>query len=76
MHMTLQFPVIVLQDQDGMFTAKVPTLRGCHTQAKTLPTLFKRMREVIALCADVEKTKNHSLSSQKFVGLQHIEVEL
>lgn len=74
--MTLRFPVIILQEADGMFTARVPTLRGCHTQAKTLPILFKRMREVIALCVDIEKTKKHSIPHEIFVGLQHIEVKL
>lgn len=74
--MTHRFPVIILQEQDGMYTASVPTLRGCHTQAKTLPTLYRRMQEVIALCMDVEKTKKRSVHHETFVGLQHIAVEL
>lgn len=74
--MTHGFPVIILQGKDGMFTARVPTLRGCHTQAKTLPALYKRIQEVIALCIEVEKTKKQSLPQEIFVGIQHIEVEL
>jgi predicted RNase H-like HicB family nuclease len=32
--------------------ASVPALRGCHTQAKTLGTLVKRVRQVIELCIE------------------------
>jgi predicted RNase H-like HicB family nuclease len=36
---TYQFPVIIEQDEDGMFIANVPDLRGCHTQAKSIEEL-------------------------------------
>jgi predicted RNase H-like HicB family nuclease len=42
--------VLIERDEDGYFVATVPSLRGCHTQAKSLDTLMKRVREVIALC--------------------------
>ncbi|MBI3332012.1 type II toxin-antitoxin system HicB family antitoxin [Candidatus Peregrinibacteria bacterium] len=74
--MTYRFPIIILQNKDGMYTARVPTLRGCHTQAKSLPQLHKRMREVIALCAEVEWDKNHSLPHDTFVGFQQIDIDL
>ncbi len=74
--MTCRFPVIILQDCDGMFTAHVPTLPGCHTQAKTLPALYRRMREVIALCTEVQEERASITTPETFVGLQHIEVEL
>jgi len=32
--------------------ATVPALQGCHTQAKSLDTLMKRVREVIELCIE------------------------
>jgi predicted RNase H-like HicB family nuclease len=34
--------------------ASVPALRGCHTQAKNLDTLMKRMHEVVVLCLQDE----------------------
>jgi predicted RNase H-like HicB family nuclease len=45
-----KFTVLIEQDEEGYFVATVPALRGCHTQAKSLDTLMKRVREVIALC--------------------------
>lgn len=45
-----KFTVVIEQDEGGYYVATVPALRGCHTQAKTLDTLMKRVREVIPLC--------------------------
>jgi predicted RNase H-like HicB family nuclease len=47
-----KFTVVIEQDEDGYYVATVPALRGCHTQAKTLDTLMKRVREVIELCLE------------------------
>ena len=66
----LEFPVIIEKDEDGMLIATCPSLRGCHTQAKTLPTLIKRIKEAILLCLEVEK----EIPRLKFVGLQEVEV--
>ena len=46
--------VVIEQDYDGFYIASVPTLRGCHTQAKSLDVLMKRIQEAIVLCLDVE----------------------
>jgi predicted RNase H-like HicB family nuclease len=45
-----KFTVAIERDEDGYYVATVPALRGCHTQAKTLDTLMKRVREAIELC--------------------------
>ena len=42
-----KFTVVIERDEDGYYLASVPGLRGCHTQAKTLDTLMKRVREAI-----------------------------
>jgi predicted RNase H-like HicB family nuclease len=42
--------VVIEQDEEGYYVATIPTLRGCHTQAKNLGTLMKRTREAIELC--------------------------
>ncbi len=69
------FPVIIEKDESGYFFAKVPTLKGCHTQAKTLPELYKRLNEVIQLCLEVEGKEKIKLSSPyEFVGFQQFEV--
>ena len=37
--MSREFSVVIEKDEDGYFVASVPTLRGCHTQAKSLDFL-------------------------------------
>ncbi len=53
--MTREFNIVIEQDEDGFFVASVPELRGCHTQAKSLDVLMKRIYEAIELCLEVKK---------------------
>ena len=53
--MKREFNVIIEEDSEGYFVATVPELQGCHTQAKSLDVLMKRVREAIELCLEVEK---------------------
>ncbi|MDD2600154.1 MAG: type II toxin-antitoxin system HicB family antitoxin [Kiritimatiellae bacterium] len=64
-----EFNVIIERDEDGYFVASVPSLRGCHTQAKSLDVLMRRIQEAISLCLDVEKPV-----SNEFIGIQRITV--
>ena len=64
--MTYHFSVVITQGKDGMYTAHVPTLRGCHTQAKSLSVLHKRLQEAIALCLEVEHAKRQSIPQDTF----------
>ena len=66
-----QFLVLIERDEDGMLIGTVPALKGCHTQAKTLPALLSRIKEAIQLCLEVERPKSANL---EFVGLQEVEV--
>lgn len=65
-----EFSVVVERDADGWYTATVPALRGCHTQAKSLDTLMNRVREAITLCLDVEGMPPRA----EFIGVQRIAV--
>ena len=67
--MTKEFNVVIEKDEDGYFVASVPALRGCHTQAKSLDVLMKRIKEAIELCLEVEDPV-----SNQFVGVQRIAV--
>ena len=66
-----EFNVIIERDSEGYFVASVPELPGCHTQAKSLDTLMKRIREAIELCLDVE---GESVERPDFIGVQRIAV--
>ena len=47
--MSRKFNVIIEKDEDGYFVGLVPELPGCHTQAKSLDVLQKRLKEAIQL---------------------------
>jgi predicted RNase H-like HicB family nuclease len=66
-----QFSVVVERDSEGYYVASVPEIPGCHTQARSLDQLQKRIREAISLCLEVEKRKP---ADTEFVGLQRITV--
>ena len=63
-----KFTVVIERDEEGYLVATVPALPGCHTQAKNLDTLMKRVREVVELCIE----NNRSASSMELVGIQQI----
>jgi predicted RNase H-like HicB family nuclease len=71
--MTREFSVIIERDSEGYYVGSVPELRGCHTQARSLDTLMKRIREAIELCLEVEA---EDAPLQEFVGIQRILVEV
>ena len=52
--MTQQFNVIIEKDTDGYLVASVPSLKGCHTQAKSHDELIERIQEAIELCLEME----------------------
>ena len=66
-----EFTVIIERDEDGYYVARVPELRGCHTQARNLDTLMKRVREAILLCLEVEGRPSESV---ELVGVQRVSV--
>jgi predicted RNase H-like HicB family nuclease len=69
------FPIIIEQDEDGMYVAKVPNLKGCHTQAKSLSELDQRVKEAIDLCLEVEyKGKEEDIPQSLFIGSYQLEV--
>ena len=74
--MTYRFSVIITQDKNGLFVAHVPSLHGCHTQAKTLPTLHKRLQEAMALCVEVEQSKKQPIAQDTLVAVEQVELKI
>jgi len=68
----MKFAVVVERDEDGYYVASVPELPGCHTQAKTLDELMKRVREAIELYLEAEGIR--AREGVELVGFQLVEV--
>ena len=69
----MKFGVVVEKDEDGYYVASVPELPGCHTQAKTLDKVMKRIKEAIEACLEVEGLKSQGRT--ELVGVQFVEVQ-
>jgi predicted RNase H-like HicB family nuclease len=66
-----EFNVIIERDAEGYYVGTVPSLKGCHTQARSLDELMTRIREAIELCLESQGDKLESLD---FVGVQKVTV--
>ena len=65
------FTILIEKDEDGIYVASVPALKGCHTQASTVEDLLPRIKEAIELCLEVE---HEELAQSEFIGVQQVEV--
>jgi predicted RNase H-like HicB family nuclease len=68
----LKFGVVVEKDEVGFYIASVPELPGCHTQAKTLDEVMKRIKKAIQAYLEVEGTRPRERI--ELVGFQFVEV--
>ena len=68
-----EFIVLIARDEDGLYVASVPELRGCHTQARSLDELTERIKEAILLCLETSG-EDMTEPALEFIGLQKITV--
>lgn len=66
------FTILIEKDEDGMYIASALSLKGCHTQAKSIEELLPRIKEAIELCFEVEKEEE--VLQNEFIGVQQVEV--
>ena len=65
------FTVLIEQDEEGIYVAKVPDIMGCYTQGKTVEQAMERIKEAIQVCLEADK---EDILPLKFIGLQQLEV--
>lgn len=46
---TLHFPILLEQDEDGVYIVSCPSFQGCHSYGKTVDEALKNIREVIEI---------------------------
>jgi predicted RNase H-like HicB family nuclease len=64
------FNVVVEKDEDGYYVASVVELPGCHTQAKSLDQLRRRLREAIEGYLQAGPVG----PSPEFIGVQQLRI--
>ena len=47
-----EFEINYFQDEDGVFTAEVPAIRGCFAWGKTLPEYYRNTVDAIESCLE------------------------
>ena len=65
------FTVVIEKDEDGMYVAEVPDLKGCYTQGATVEEVLANIKEVIELCIGTQKKEIKPL---ELIGVQRVEV--
>ena len=65
-----EFDINYYQDEDGVFTAQVPAIRGCVASGKTLEEAYRNAVDAIESCIEArEKVAAMKLRKSKFGGL-------
>ena len=67
----MDFTVLIEQDEDGIYIAKVPEIEGCYTQGKNIEEVIKRIKEAIEVCLEGDKEE---ITPLKFIGIQKVQV--
>ena len=68
----LDFTVLIEQDEDDVYVARVPEIEGCYTQGKTLQEVLERIKEAIEVCLEADKEE---INPMRFIGIQKVLVE-
>jgi len=69
--MAREFSVVIERDSEGYYVGSVPSLPGCHTQARSLDELMVRIREAVELCLEAQ---GDDLDTLDFVGVQKVSI--
>ena len=68
----MDFTVIIEQDEDEIYVARVPEIEGCYTQGKTLEEVLVRIKEAIEVCLEADRGENGAM---RFIGIQRVRIE-
>lgn len=69
------FTVLIEEDKEsGGYTAIVPALKSCYTEAETIEELMENIKEVIELCLEEEKDLPEGNFSKHLVNAQQVEL--
>ncbi len=72
MEKSFNFTILIEQDEDGIYIAKVPQISGCYTQGKSVQEVLERIKEAIEVCLEGD---NEYIEPLTFVGVQQIKIE-
>jgi predicted RNase H-like HicB family nuclease len=66
----MDFDITYVLDEDGIFTAMVPAIRGCVASGKTLPQAYRNAVDAIESCLEARrKVGAMRLRKSRYAGL-------
>jgi predicted RNase H-like HicB family nuclease len=65
------FPILLEQDEDGIYIASCPIFKGCHSYGENIDEALENIKEAIELCLEDE---NASEVINKFIGIRDLEL--
>lgn len=63
-------PVVIEQDEDGVFIVSIPTLNGCRSYGYTMEEAMRNIAEAAELCLEDESPSSQTI----FVGVRDLEI--
>ena len=70
-----EFQIIIEQDEDGVFVAEVPGIRGCYAQGDTFEEAMAYIRDVLEMCLADMKSRNEEIPRQsEIIGVKRLKV--
>ena len=69
--MKKHYPVIIEQDNDGIFIVECPIFKGCRSYGYSIDEALKNIWEAIEACIDEEPPLEDQVT---FVGLRDLEM--
>jgi len=66
---SLHLPILIEQDEAGIFIVSCPSFRACHSYGKTTEDGLENIKEVIDMCLHEEQKP----TLNRFAGFREIE---
>lgn len=55
---SLNYIVLIEQDEDGTYIAKVPDIQDCYTQGKNVEQAIECIKKAIQVCLEAEELED------------------
>lgn len=65
-------PILIEQDEDGIYIVSCPSFQGCHSYGKTIDEAMSNIREVIEICLEEKPVTELN----RFIGFRELEVKV
>ncbi len=69
-----KFRIIVERDEDGMYIAECPSLRGCYSQGATLEEALENVKDAIRLHIEARQSLGEEIPIE--VVVEEVEVSV